>query len=168
MRPHLVLVTAMLLGLVAGATAQKIPSGLVGTWELVSRVDRDPNGNIVIDPGLGAEPIGYLIYDSRGHVFAQLMARNRTGSPCVTTSASNINNVGIIGGYDSYFGTAEVDRKAGTVTHILAGAITPGDVGRSITRRFSLDGNKLTIQFEPGGQDNKKITRTLIWRRADK
>jgi len=45
---------------------------LVGTWRLVSRVVTLEDGTAVQDPGLGKTPSGYLIYDSSGHVAAQL------------------------------------------------------------------------------------------------
>ncbi|MEP6570000.1 MAG: lipocalin-like domain-containing protein [Acidobacteriota bacterium] len=155
----------LLFGSIIGATTQISPKGLVGTWQLVSRIDRDPAGQVLAEPSIGSDPLGYLIYDSKGHVAAQLMARNRTSAPCATTAAADVNNVAHIGGYDAYFGRYEVDMRTGTVTHILDGALSPGDVGRRITRRFRLEGDMLTIQFEPGGQGNKRITRTLIWRR---
>ncbi len=93
------------------------------------------------------------------------MARKRTSAPCAPIAAADVNNVAQIGGYDAYFGRYEVNMTTGTVTHILDGALSPGDVGRRITRRFRLEGDTLTIQFEPGGQDKKQITRTLTWRR---
>src|SRR5215471_19046591 len=37
---------------------------LVGTWRLISRVDTLEDGSVVLDPGLGKTPIGYLMYDS--------------------------------------------------------------------------------------------------------
>jgi Lipocalin-like domain len=46
---------------------------LVGTWRLISRVVRLEDGTAVQDAGLGKTPTGYLIYDSSGHVAAQLM-----------------------------------------------------------------------------------------------
>ena len=46
---------------------------LVGTWKLVSRVVRLEDCTPVQDPGLGNTPSGCLIYDSSGHMAAQLM-----------------------------------------------------------------------------------------------
>jgi Lipocalin-like domain len=166
MHTRLVLVTVLLLGSAVNAPTQTSPKGLVGTWQLVSRIDRDPAGRVVAEPSIGSDPLGYLIYDSTGHVAVQLMARNRTSAPCVTTAAADLNNVAHIGGYDAYFGRYEVDMQTGTVTHILDGALSPGDVGRRITRRFRLEGDTLTIEFEPGGQGKKRIRRSLIWRRV--
>jgi hypothetical protein len=159
-------VCALLLSGVGCKRGDKVPVGLVGTWELVSRIDRDASGNVIPEPSLGSDPLGYLIYDSKGHVAAQLMARHRSSATVATvTSEANSNNPAHIGGYDAYFGRYEADTKSSTVTHILDGALAPADVGRRITRRFELAGDTLTITFEPGTQGNGKITRTIIWRR---
>ena len=139
-------------------------AGLVGTWQLVTRVDHDSDGTAVPEPSLGADPIGYLIYDNSGHVAVQMMARTRGSNPCQVTAAASANNLAHVGGYDAYFGRYEVDGAAGTVTHILEGALSPSDLGRRLTRRFKLEGDTLTIQFEPGG--DRRVTRTLVWRRA--
>jgi hypothetical protein len=161
-----IVLAVVLLGSANGAAISTPPKVLLGTWELVSRIDRDPNGRVVAEPSLGSDPLGYLIYDATGHVAAQLMARHRTSSPCDTTALAASNNPAHIGGYDAYFGRYEVNEAAGTVTHILDGAISPGDVGRRITRRFHVEGDKLTIEFEPGAQGGQSITRTIIWRRV--
>jgi len=155
-------------GSIAVATGQRAASeNLVGTWQMVSRVDRDVEGNVLPEPSLGPDPLGYLIYDAAGHVAVQLMARQRPAVPCQVTASAASNNVGHIGGYDAFFGRYEVNVTAGTVTHILEGAISPEDVGRRLTRRFKLIGDGLTLEFEPGGLTAGR-TRTLTWRRVSR
>jgi lipocalin-like protein len=158
-------VCAFLLGPVSCRRGKENSGDLVGTWQLVSRVDRDASGNVIPEPSLGSDPVGYLIYDSKGHMAAQLMARHRTSASAAITSEPNSNNPGHIGGYDSYFGRYEVDWESHTVAHIMDGALSPADVGRRITRRFQVSGDTLTITFEPGTQANGKITRTIVWHR---
>lgn len=160
----------LILLLVSGSTPlatghTDVHKDLVGTWEMVSRIDRDASGHALPEPSLGADPSGYLIYDSAGHVAVQLMARHRPSSPCEVTARPDSDNVGHVGGYDAFFGRYEVDVAAGTVTHILEGAISPTDVGRRLTRRFTLSGDSLTLQFEAGGATSVR-TRTLLWRRV--
>jgi hypothetical protein len=70
------------------------------------------------------------------------------------------------GGYSAYFGRYQVDAKAGTVTHVVEGALSPADVGEHLRRRFHLVGDTLTIQFEPLNADGGHRTRTLIWHRV--
>ena len=69
------------LGCVMSVASAQPPPGLVGTWQLVSRIDRDANGNTVTEPSLGADPVVYLIYDDSGHVAVQMMAKHRDSNP---------------------------------------------------------------------------------------
>jgi hypothetical protein len=171
-RRVLVVATALALsGVLAASTRGMEPpkaESLIGTWQLVSRTDQDPSGQIIPAQGLGAEPTGYLVYDNSGHVFVQMMARQRVGSPCDLSAPADSNNLALVGGYDAYFGRYEVDVAAGVVRHILEGALGPADVGRTLTRRFQLAGDTLTIQFEPGGSTQPRRVRTLVWKRASR
>ena len=160
------LIVAFVLACAVAPASAQTPAGLVGTWQLASRVDRDSDGKAVEEPSLGMDPLGYLIYDSAGHVAVQLMAKHRGSDPCQVTAPSVANNLTQVSGYEAYFGHYEVDGTAGTVTHIIEGALSPSDVGRRLTRRFKLEEDTLTIQFEPGGQDDRRITRTIVWRRV--
>ena len=158
---------AALLVVMAVTRNVRAPVGLVGTWELVSRTDRDSTGRILSETTLGAAPIGYLIYDAAGHVAAQLSARDRSGLVCDSTGlCSDPNNNANIGGYSAYFGRYQVDAKAGTVTHALEGALSPADAGKHLRRRFRLVGDTLIIQFEPSTPEGGHRTRTLVWHRV--
>ncbi len=146
----------------ASSDAQEI----VGTWMLDSRIDRDAAGVVVPEPSLGSNPFGYLIYDRAGHVAAQIMARDRQKSPSpAAVATSDPNNTGASGGYDAYVGRYSVDPNKKVVTHELELALGPTDVGRKIMRRYRIEGDKLTIQFEPG---KAGITRTLVWHRVSR
>ena len=48
---------------------------LCGTWMLVDRVDRTPDGRVVPERGLGPDPLGILIYDAAGNMSVQIMKR---------------------------------------------------------------------------------------------
>jgi catechol 1,2-dioxygenase len=164
MRPATIM--AVLLPLAVSSPATPSPS-LVGTWQLVSRTDRDPGGRLLSATGLGEAPIGYLIYDAAGHVAAQLAARDRTGLVCDSTGQSpDPNNNANIGGYSAYFGRYEVNSKTATVIHILDGALSPADAGKRLWRRFHIVGDTLTIAFEPLSPDGAPRTRTFIWHRV--
>jgi hypothetical protein len=148
----------------AGASERDL---VVGSWSLVSREDRSPDGRLVPEPGLGADPLGFLVYDQEGHVAAQLMRRLRSetaGSPRVS-SQSSPNNSGATDGYDAYFGTYAVDLATHTVTHHLIAALAPGDVGKKLTRRFVVSGNELRLSFDTVSASGLQVVRTLVWRR---
>jgi hypothetical protein len=78
------------------------------------------------------------------------------------------NNTDTSSGYDAYFGTYTVDTVAHTVTHHVEGALSPGDVGRSITRHFHLEASELTLSFDTSAPDGTPVTRTVVWRRTNK
>ena len=158
----------LLLALVASvAQAHPLVSGLVGTWELISRTDRDSTGHVISETSLGALPIGYLTYDATGHVAAQLSARDRSTTACDSLDGSpDPNNNANISGYSAYFGRYTVDTKTGIVTHIVTGTLAPADMGKKLWRHFKVKGDTLTIWFEPLGPDGVPRERTLIWHRA--
>ena len=143
-----------------------LASKLVGSWRLVSREDRTPAGERRVDPGLGADPLALLVYDSAGNFSAQFMKRDREDSTSATTAAQGSNNSVAVGGYDAYFGTYTVDEVAGTVTQHLVGALSPGDVGKVVTRELRVEGERLIIELATSGTDGEPLTRALIWARA--
>ena len=164
------IITAVVVGVALTRSSVRSPlvsPGLAGTWELVSRTDRDGAGKLLGEATLGALPIGYLIYDAAGHVAAQLSARDRSGLVCDSLDRSpDPNNNANIAGYSAYFGHYEVDAKAGIVTHILTGTLAPGDVGKRLWRHFRIAGDSLIIWFDPRGADGMPRHRTLVWHRT--
>lgn len=144
---------------------------LVGSWKLVSRVSRLDNGEIAVDPTLGATPSGILIYDASGHVAAQLSRPGRTMDifkdecPEITAVKTAPNTANTVFGYDAYFGTYTVHEQEGFVTHHLESALWPGNIGKSINRNFKLEGDKLTIIFKTTTEDGKAVERTLVWQK---
>jgi hypothetical protein len=144
---------------------------LVGGWSLASRVTTLADGTVSQDPGLAATPHGVLIYDRFGHVAAQLSRQGRTVAmpPEECRAAEQVRGTDdtaqTILGYDAYFGTYTVDEQAGVVTHHLDSALFPGDIGKSIKRRFRLEGDTLTISFDTTLPDGTRVTRKLIWKR---
>jgi hypothetical protein len=129
------------------------------------------NGKVLADPGLSSTPNGILIYDRAGHVAAQLSRPGRTvemlADEC--SDAQKIKGTDDTAqtmlGYDAYFGTYSVNEQEGVVTHHLDSALFPGDIGKSIRRRFIVAGDTLTIKFDTTLRDGTPVTRTLVWTR---
>ncbi len=139
---------------------------LVGTWRLVSRVVTSEDGTAVQDPGLGKTPTGYLIYDSSGHMAAQLMRLDRPMTvDCGTSGPAPSDNSQSINGYDAYFGRYTIDETNSTVTHHLEGALAAADVGKNLVREFHVSEGKLTIIVRTSSPKEKQI-RTLTWERV--
>jgi hypothetical protein len=139
---------------------------LLGTWRLISRVVTLEDGTAVQDAGLGKTPTGYLVYDSSGHVAAQLMRADRPMAiDCGTSGPAPTDNSQSINGYDAYFGTYTIDETNHTVTHHLEGALAAVDVGKNLVREFQVSADQLTIVVRSSSPKEKQI-RTLIWERV--
>jgi hypothetical protein len=150
-----------LQGDISGGRAQ-----LVGTWKLISRVVSLEDGTPVQDPGLGRTPKGYLIYDSSGHVAAQLMRLDRPRAiDCGAPGPAPSDNSQSVNGYDAYFGTYAINETSHTVTHHLEGAIAAADVGKNLVREFQVSGDRLIIIVRTNSPEEKQV-RTLTWERV--
>lgn len=137
---------------------------ICGTWTLLDRIDRDRDGHEVMEPVLGRNPEGLLIYDAAGTVSVQIMKRDRLGAAGAAPVTGSGNNTGSGNGFDSYFGQYELDPAAGLVTHILRGAVVPDDVGKRISRRLAWDNEILVLSFDTNNGD-RPVTRTLRWKK---
>ena len=145
-----------------------LSASLPGTWRLDSRIDVDAAGARLVEPSLGTAPVELLIYDRAGHFAAQFMKRDR--SQVVPDGpdgpAGGPNNSRARGGYDAYFGTYSIDDAAGTVTQTLTGALSPENVGSTLTRAMQVEGDRLVIVLQTSHPDGTEVTRTLSWTRV--
>lgn len=137
---------------------------ILGVWRLVSREDYDGGGNRVIDPVLGADPLGILCFAPR-HFAAQFMKRSRDAGPG-PAPARGANNSSAADGYDAYFGTYDLDVVAGTIDVALEGSIVSANIGLKLTRDVRVAGDRLWIRLSTTATDGTPITRTLAFERA--
>lgn len=130
----IVLVVAITFGL--SASAQTARSGdarekLIGAWHLVRIDTTGSDGKAVTRP----QPKGMLIYSRDGHMSVQLM---------YPEAQHDLNNEYVRNGYESSFGTYNIDEATHTLTHHVTGANT-GDllVGKDFPRiyQFTRDGH---------------------------
>lgn len=144
----------------------KLSDNLPGTWKLVSREDRTRQGELRVDPALGADPVAILTYDQSGYFAAQFMKRERNPDAEVVLTKAGPNNSRTIGGYDAYFGRYTVNDADGTVTQQLEGALSPESVGQVLTRAMTVKEDELTIQLETASVTGEAVIRTLKWKRV--
>ena len=144
-----------------------LSASIIGTWELRMREDRTANGELRIDPLLGADPIGLLIYDKGGTFAAQFMKRDRsTAGPAPPAGGvTHPNSTRAKDGYDAYFGTYVVNDATGTVTQTLTAALSKENVGQVVSRHLEVDGDWLNIRIDSATAQGEPIVRTLRWRR---
>ena len=155
----------------AAATTVKLPHAaanpLVGTWKLVRVEEHDATGKRVVSLDYGPEPIGLLMYDATGHMSVHAMRRGRPRLPSddVHTATPEQAKTAFVG-YGAYFGTYEVDETKGIVIHHVEGSLIPNWEGSAQRRRYTLSGDKLTLEppeFQAAGE---KRTRRLTWQRV--
>jgi hypothetical protein len=105
---------------------------IIGTWKLGSRTIRQANGSESFAPSYGPNPVGYITYDSVGHMSIQQMRPDRPKKD--TTD-----------GYEAYFGTYTVDEQKKTVTHHIEGDLSPERVGKDFQRDLEINGDDLML-----------------------
>ena len=140
-------------------------SQVLGAWELESRTVRAASGDVLLDPVLGKQPLGRLFYDTSGHMMLQMMRQDRAQAISVPASPKDANNPRVVLGYDSYFGTFQVNAPGGTITHHVEGSLFPEDLGKDFARRFTVDQDTFTLSFTSKSGDGTDVTRTLRFRR---
>jgi hypothetical protein len=142
-----------------------LASKILGIWMLKSREDEDAQGQILIDPFLGRDPIGILCFGP-SHFAAQFMKRDRSDEESVPQRVQVKNNTAAVNGYDAYFGTYTVDEAAGTLATHLQGSISPVNIGKTYVRDVRVVGNELLVQLKTTAVDGTAITRTNTFSRV--
>jgi hypothetical protein len=144
--------------------SKNLKTAMLGVWQLESRIDIDASGEHLIDPILGADPLGILCFSS-DHFAAQFMKRNRSPSADTSQAIQGANNSSALNGYDAYFGTYKLDESIGTLNICLEGSVSPSNVGSKFERHIQVRDNKLTIMLATTSDNGKPITRTLTFSR---
>jgi hypothetical protein len=132
-----------------------------GVWQLVGEEIRDANGQIV-PRGPEASRVGYIVYDPAGYMgvtLSWLKQPTFTGGKATTPQEA----LAALGAYNSYWGSFAVDETRHTVTHQTFGALSPAFSGSNQERKFTIAGNRLTLQPPTAANGDQ---RTLIWERV--
>lgn len=156
------------VGLLAAKEDKKetAQSKFVGTWRLVSIAAQYPDGRILPDPDLGPGAKGYLMYDSSGHMCAQLMNPNRFDWRDADNATPQEAKSGV-DGFVAYCGTYEVRENESVVIHHRELGLVPNSVGTSVARRFRFDGNRLILRALGKTHSGQQVGFTLTWERAN-
>jgi hypothetical protein len=90
----------------------------------------------------------------------------RTSSREGFLAAPAEDKVTAVNGYYAYYGTWTLDASAQTVTHHIQQSLYPGENGTDGSRRFQLEGNRLTLSAKTHemGEDHE---RRLVWERVN-
>lgn len=152
----LVLVVSLPPAASGSEAIDKTRADLVGTWELRSAEMRATDGSITAV--WGADPVGRLVYDDQGRMFALLMpkARNQAAGQMVPEELQRE--------VAGYYGTYVVDSEKRIVTHRVAVSLRSTESGE-LERAFTLQGGTLILTAH-AVRASGAVTYVLTWQRA--
>ncbi|MEP7117172.1 MAG: lipocalin-like domain-containing protein [Acidobacteriota bacterium] len=134
---------------------------IIGQWRLISSEQIFDGAAPVFSQG--PSPSGMLTYTADGHMQGQLGSTIR---PKVRRAEATVEQQReLLRTYTAYFGTFDVDERAGTVTHHRDGTLAPGE--RDYVRTVVLSGNRLTLITPTTVVDGKKRFLRTTWERLD-
>lgn len=136
---------------------------LLGTWELLSWYNLEPNGQKHIP--LGKDVEGYISYSTDGFVFVHISAARREqfelndpfGGSMHEDSSAMKSHITYAGRYIY---------KSGEVVHNVVHSSCPNWVGSQQFRMVKLDGDQLQLSATGALFQGKTITAVLDWKRA--
>ena len=166
-RVRVCLLVLALLAFASPGFAQSDGNKFIGTWRLISIEGPDAAGD-----RMAQDPVGYIMYDSTGHMAVQIMVRSdrprfktdrRSQGTPEEIKAAFVN-------YTAYYGTYEVKEKEGIVIHHLEGSLFPNEIGKDNIRYYDLSGDRVTLTV-PSMVDGKMAPksaspRRLVWERV--
>lgn len=150
-------VTALVLALSAlAASAQAAvspgpskaaPPRIAGAWRLVATRQRMADGATRPDPDLGANPVGYMMYDASGRMCTVFNNTDRprwaSGVPTDAETRAMFNNMVVS------CARYEVDEARGAIVFQMEIGQSPNTAGTTRERRFALVGDSLTLYPNP-------------------
>jgi hypothetical protein len=150
-----------------GAREGSLRRQLIGTWRLISYVERDVDSGKKNLP-MGERPLGFIIYAPDGFVSAQLAAADRSpflandpygGTPEEYARAA--------GRYIAYCGRFHVDEVNRSLTHEMQISLFPNWLGQRQARLVEIDGNMLRLATAaPMIFGGCRKMAALVWQRV--
>lgn len=138
---------------------------LLGTWRLISAGTFRPDGLLEPYAEYGTDPIGYLMYDTTGHMCVSLSNRHhpRWADAEKPTDAERLRSYQA---FFAYCGSYEVRENDRVVVHRPEVGSWPHYIGTDQTRHFRFEGNRLILSDEetpPGGERRRY---QITWERV--
>ncbi|MDH5649461.1 MAG: lipocalin-like domain-containing protein [Gammaproteobacteria bacterium] len=130
---------------------------LVGTWQLVSWINKQADGST--DYPMGESPVGLLICDAHGNLSLQVMDdfRPTFESGYEQTSLEELKEV--YKTYSAMFGAYTVDTTNRTIEIQVRGITNPNYLGSTLTRYYDFGDSTLTLSL------NKERTNSTVWKK---
>ena len=169
LRVLVVLCSASLVQAADGGSIKR--EQLIGAWRLVSMDYRGPD-NSSVDPFYQPGSTGLLIYDSSGWMSVHIVGPHRQAwkvpvsrLPATGNPQERALKAAAFDTYYAYFGTWEFDEAHAVVTHHVASALLPAEVGQSYAQQIALENGRLIFTTRTGPKGRETVRRK-IWERA--
>lgn len=161
----LVLVVAAVAMGVAGGKNESKANNFVGTWRLVSAGNVRPDGSLEPFVEYGPKAIGYLMYDTTGHMCVSLANPNHTrwANASKPTDAERLRSFDV---FFAYCGTFEVREKEGFIIHRPEMASYPHYVGSDERRDFRFEAGRLVLSGVEAAPNSDARPYRITWQRV--
>jgi hypothetical protein len=146
-------------------SAPTVTERLIGTWRVVSAGTLRQDGSFEPYPEYGPRAIGYLMYDTTGHMCVSLANPDhpRWADAEKPTDAERLHS------YDAYFGycgTYEVHEKEGYLIHRPEMCSWPHYIGSDQHRTFRLEGDRLILSDIETPPNGERRSYRITWQRV--
>ena len=148
------------------SAARFVKERFFGRWKLVSWKIEQTNGDL-IDPPIGPNPLGWIMYHPGGYMCVALMRPERPQFVSNRLMEATPEEVkAAFDGYISYCGCYEVNAQERFVIHRLELSWFPNWVGTEQKRFFEFAGDRLTLTTPPLTELGDARVHRLIWQRV--
>jgi hypothetical protein len=161
---------ALLAGAAAGVpaaarAAEDARSQVLGAWSLLEAVTLRPSGE-TMQWRFGAKG-GLIVYSPSGMMSVQIWGDRETLPPGNDTyQLQETKRAALFSTYYGYCGRFEVDASRKQVRHLVLSSLDPSETGRTLTRSFALDGDRLTLTTPPNTSSGEPRVNRLTWLRS--
>jgi hypothetical protein len=143
---------------------KKTQSEIAGTWTLISVENNTSDGTKTFP--YGTNPKGILFFDAKGNYSIQIYKNERqkiaSGDKNKCTPEENIS---IVQGSNSHFGTYEIDETNKTLTFKIQTASFPNWENTEQKRSYILNDNQIKYVVTNTTQGGNKVTAEVVWKK---
>ena len=152
--------------------APKAPPGqvaklIVGTWRMVGAETRVVDGSGPSTYPRGKAPAGFIIYDTQGRMYVQIMNSDEVRPPRKgPTPMSEQEQARAYASYTAYYGRYTIDENDQSVVHHVEGSVNPRNVGNGMKRFVEVSQDRLSLNTFAKGPDGKERVTLRMWERV--
>ncbi|MBI3049721.1 MAG: lipocalin-like domain-containing protein [Acidobacteria bacterium] len=152
--------------------APKAPKGevtrlIAGTWRMVGVETRVVDGSGPTTYPRGKTPAGYIIYDSQGRMYVQIMNSDEVRPPRKGEGPmTEKEQARAYATYTAYFGRYTINEEEQSVTHHVEGSVNPRNIGNGMHRFVEVSSDRLSLNTFAKGPDGKERVTLRMWERV--